>query len=36
MVYLEGHGHLVSRLIIVILRVILWLIRVINQLTKSP
>ena len=36
MVYLEGHGDLVSRLIMVILRVILWLIRVINQLTKSP
>ena len=32
----KGHGHCVSRLIMVIIGVIIWLIRVINLLTKSP
>ena len=34
--YLEGHGDLVSRLIMEIIGVIIWLIGVINRLTKSP
>ena len=35
-VYLEGHGDLVSRLIMGITGVIIWLIGVIDLLTKSP
>ena len=34
--YLEGHGDLVNALIMGILGVVIWLIRVINLLTKSP
>ena len=34
--YLEGQGDLVSRLIIGIFRVTIWVIGVINLLTKSP
>ena len=34
--YLEGQGDLVSRLIRGIIRVALWVIGVINLLTKSP
>ena len=34
--YLEGHGDLVSRLIRGITRVTIWVIGVINLLTKSP
>ena len=34
--YLEGHGDLVSGLIMGIIRVIIWLIGVSNLLTKSP
>ena len=34
--YLEGHGDLVSRLMIRITRVTIWVIGVINLLTKSP
>ena len=34
--YLEGQGDLVSRLIIGIIRVTIWVIGVINPLTKSP
>ena len=33
---LEGHGDLVSRLVMGIIGVIIWLIGVINLLTKSP
>ena len=36
MSYMEGHGNLVSRLLIVITRVTTWIIGVINLLTKSP
>ena len=35
-VYLEGHGDLVSRLIMGISRVVIWIIGFINLLTKSP
>ena len=35
-VYFEGHGDLVSRLILGIIGVIIWLIGVIHILTKSP
>ena len=34
--YLEGHGDLVIRLIIGIIGVIMWVIKVISLLTKSP
>ena len=34
--YLEGHGDLVSGLILGIIGVIIWLTGVINLLTKSP
>ena len=34
--YLEGHGDLVNRLILGITRATMWVIRVINLLTKSP
>ena len=34
--YLEGQGDLVSRLIMGIIRVTIWVIGVINLLTKSP
>ena len=34
--YLEGRGDLVSRLIMGIIRVTIWVIGVINLLTKSP
>ena len=34
--HLQGHGDLVSRLIIKIIRVTIWVIQVINPLTKSP
>ena len=34
--YLEGHGDLVSRLIMEISGVTIWVIGVINLLTKSP
>ena len=34
--YLEGQGDLVSRLIMGINRVTIWVIEVINLLTKSP
>ena len=34
--YLEGHGDLLSRLIIRISRVTVWVIGVLNLLTKSP
>ena len=34
--YLEGHGDLVSRLILGIIKVTIWVIGVINLLTKSP
>ena len=34
--FLEGQGDLVSGLIMGILRVTIWVIRVINLLTKSP
>ena len=36
MLYLEGHGDLVSGLVIRITRVTIWVIGVINLLTKSP
>ena len=36
MVYLEGQGDLVSRLITWITRVTMWVIGVINLLAKSP
>ena len=36
MVYLEGQGDLVSRLIIRIIQVIIWVIGVLNLFTKSP
>ena len=35
-VYLEGHGDLVSRLIMGIIGVIIWLIGFINLFTLSP
>ena len=35
-VYFKGHGDLVSRLIVGIVGVIIWLIGVINLFTKSP
>ena len=35
-IYLEGHGDLVSRLIIRITRVTTWVFGVMNLLTKSP
>ena len=35
-VYLEGHGDFVSRLITDISGVVIWLMGVINLLTKSP
>ena len=35
-ILLDGHGDLVSRLIIGIIGVIIWLIGLINLLTKSP
>ena len=34
--YLEGQGDLVNRLIVGIIRVTIWAIGVINLLTKSP
>ena len=34
--YLEGHGDLVSRLITRITRDTMWVIEIINLLTKSP
>ena len=34
--YLEGQGDLISRLIMGIIRVTIWVIGVINLLTKSP
>ena len=34
--YLEGQGDLVSRLIMGITRVTIWVVGVINLLTKSP
>ena len=34
--YLEGQGDLVSRLIMGIIRVTIWVIGIINLLTKSP
>ena len=34
--YLEGQGDLVSRLIMGIIGVIIWLLGVINPFTKSP
>ena len=34
--FLEGQGDLVSRLIMGIIRVTIWVIGVINLLTKSP
>ena len=34
--YLEGQGDLVSRLIRGITRVIMWVLGVVNLLTKSP
>ena len=34
--HLEGHGDLVSRLVMGIIGVIIWLIGMINLLTKSP
>ena len=34
--YLEGHGDLVSRLIMGMIGLMIWLIGVINPLTKSP
>ena len=34
--YLEGQGDLVSRLVMGIIRVTIWVIRVLNPLTKSP
>ena len=36
MSYLEGHEDLVSRLMVGIIGVIIWLIGVIDLLTKSP
>ena len=36
MAHLEGHRHLVSRLIMGIMVVLIWLIGAINLLTKSP
>ena len=35
-VYLEGQGDLVSGLIVGIIRVIIWVIGVINLLTRAP
>ena len=35
-VYLEGQGDLVSRLIMGIIRVTIWVMGVMNLLTKSP
>ena len=35
-IYLEGQGDLISRLIMGIIRVTIWVIGVINLLTKSP
>ena len=35
-IYLEGQGDLVSGLIMGIIRVTIWVIGVINPLTKSP
>ena len=34
--YLEGQGDLVSRLIMGLIRVSIWVIGIINLLTKSP
>ena len=34
--YLEGHGYLGSGLILGIIGVIIWLIGIMNLLTKSP
>ena len=36
MVYLEGQGDFVSRLIIRIIQVTIWVIVVLNLFTKSP
>ena len=36
MVYLEGQGDLVTRLILGIIGVTIWVIGIINLLTKSP
>ena len=34
--HLEGQGDLVSRLVLGIIRVTIWVIKVMNLLTKSP
>ena len=34
--YLEGQGDFVSRLIMLVIRVTIWVIGIINLLTKSP
>ena len=34
--YLEGHGDLVSRLVMGIIRILIWLIRASSLLNKSP